>query len=73
MSGLTKASGSEKEGRWGHACQAPRAQHLTGLCPHCGQEMEFFTVTEIKNQRYCYHCKGKFDSDKFLTDLGLST
>jgi len=72
MSSLTQASGSEKVGKFGYACQSPRLQQFTGLCPHCGQEMEFFTVAEIKNQRYCYHCKGKFDKDKFLTDLGLS-
>ena len=72
MSGLTKARGGEKEGRWGYSCQSPRAQQFIWICPHCGQELEFFTIAEIKNQRYCYHCKGKLDRDKVLADLGLS-
>jgi len=56
----------------GYACQSPRIKQLTGLYPHRDQELKLFTVAEVKNQRYCYLYKGKFDRDKFLTYLGLS-
>lgn len=68
---MNEASG--KQNNFGFGCRAQNTTLLIGTCPHCGQELEFFTVTEIKNQRYCYHCKKEFDREKFARDLGLST
>jgi len=69
---FNNACGGEKTGGFVAGCRAQKTQLFAGRCPHCGQELEFFTITEIRNQRYCYHCKGKFDPGKFAADIGLS-
>jgi len=69
---LNNAYGSERKSGFVAGCKAQKMQLFAGPCPHCGQELEFFTMAEMKNQRYCYHCKGKFDPVKFAADLGLS-
>lgn len=44
---MNEASG--KSSNFGFGCRAQKTDLLTGICPHCGKELEFFTVTEIKN------------------------
>jgi hypothetical protein len=45
---------------------------ITGPCPKCGAELEFFSVTELRNQKHCYGCKAPFDPKAFADKLGIS-
>jgi predicted RNA-binding Zn-ribbon protein involved in translation (DUF1610 family) len=47
-------------------------QLITGPCPACGKELEFFSINELRNQSHCYECKAPFDAKAFATKLGLS-
>jgi predicted RNA-binding Zn-ribbon protein involved in translation (DUF1610 family) len=45
---------------------------LTGPCPKCGKELEFFSVAELRNASHCYECKAPFDPHEFAKKLGIS-
>jgi predicted RNA-binding Zn-ribbon protein involved in translation (DUF1610 family) len=53
-------------------CMQEQTQLITGPCPACGKELEFFSVTELRNASHCYECKAPFDPKEFAKKLGLS-
>lgn len=53
-------------------CMKEETKLMVGNCPLCGQELEFFSVTELRNQRHCYNCKKDFDAKAFAAKLGIS-
>ncbi|MGL4208918.1 MAG: hypothetical protein ACRCTY_05975 [Candidatus Adiutrix sp.] len=53
-------------------CMQEETQLLAGVCPKCNKELEFFTITELRNQGRCYHCKQTFDPSAFAAKLGIS-
>ncbi|MDR3204244.1 MAG: hypothetical protein LBV23_05830 [Deltaproteobacteria bacterium] len=53
-------------------CMQENTQLITGPCPKCGGELEFFSITELRNASHCYLCKAKFDPKEFAQKLGLS-
>ena len=53
-------------------CMKEETMLLNGPCPECGQELEFFSLPELRNQKTCYHCKKPFDAKAFAAKLGHS-
>jgi predicted RNA-binding Zn-ribbon protein involved in translation (DUF1610 family) len=53
-------------------CMQEDTKLITGPCPACGKELEFFSVDELRNQAHCYECKAPFDSKAFAKKLGIS-
>jgi hypothetical protein len=53
-------------------CMQEDTKLITGPCPICKAELEFFSVDELRNQKTCYSCKAPFDAKAFATKLGLS-
>ncbi|MDR1608123.1 MAG: hypothetical protein LBT38_06915 [Deltaproteobacteria bacterium] len=53
-------------------CMQEETRLITGPCPKCGQELEFFSVNEVRNASRCYICKEPFDSKAFAKELGIS-
>ncbi|MDR2405230.1 MAG: hypothetical protein LBE27_02550 [Deltaproteobacteria bacterium] len=53
-------------------CMKEETKLITGPCPACGKELEFFSITELRNQSHCYECHAPFDSKAFAHKLGLS-
>ncbi|MDR1109843.1 MAG: hypothetical protein LBP92_03870 [Deltaproteobacteria bacterium] len=53
-------------------CLKQEVKVITGPCPKCGAEMEFFTVSELRNQKSCQTCKAPFDAKAFADEQGLS-
>jgi predicted RNA-binding Zn-ribbon protein involved in translation (DUF1610 family) len=53
-------------------CMQEQTMLITGPCPKCGEELEFFSINEVRNQAHCYNCKAPFDSKAFAEKLGLS-
>jgi predicted amidophosphoribosyltransferase len=53
-------------------CFKRETKLISGVCPDCGQELEFFSVPELRNQGICYHCKKPFDVKAFAAKAGLS-
>ncbi|MDR1052271.1 MAG: hypothetical protein LBP95_14670 [Deltaproteobacteria bacterium] len=53
-------------------CMREETRLITGPCPKCGQELEFFSVTELRNQKHCHSCKAPFDARAFADKLGIS-
>jgi hypothetical protein len=45
---------------------------ITGPCPKCGGELEFFSIPELRNASHCYLCKAPFDAKEFAKKQGLS-
>ncbi|MDR1038579.1 MAG: hypothetical protein LBR80_00135 [Deltaproteobacteria bacterium] len=53
-------------------CMQEETRLITGPCPACGKELEFFTISELRNASHCYECKAPFDPHEFAKKLGLS-
>ncbi|MCL2029774.1 MAG: hypothetical protein FWG97_05100 [Deltaproteobacteria bacterium] len=53
-------------------CMKEETTLVNGPCPECGQELEFFSLAELRNQKTCYHCKKPFDAKAFAAKAGLS-
>jgi predicted RNA-binding Zn-ribbon protein involved in translation (DUF1610 family) len=53
-------------------CMQEETKLITGPCPKCGAELEFFSVSELRNASHCYSCKAVFDPKDFASKLGLS-
>ncbi|MDR2339646.1 MAG: hypothetical protein LBF40_05895 [Deltaproteobacteria bacterium] len=53
-------------------CMKEETRLITGPCPVCGKELEFFSINELRNQGHCYECHAPFDPKAFATKLGLS-
>jgi uncharacterized CHY-type Zn-finger protein len=53
-------------------CMKEETQLITGPCPQCGKELEFFSLNELRNASHCYNCKAPFDPKPFAQKLGLS-
>jgi predicted RNA-binding Zn-ribbon protein involved in translation (DUF1610 family) len=53
-------------------CMQEETKLMTGPCPKCGKELEFFSVAELRNTSHCYECKEPFDSHAFAKKLGIS-
>jgi uncharacterized CHY-type Zn-finger protein len=53
-------------------CMQEETRLITGECPLCGEELEFFSISELRNQAHCYNCKKPFDAKAFAGKLGLS-
>ena len=53
-------------------CMKEETLLLTGVCPACGAELEFFSVPELRNQKTCYQCKKPFDPKAFAAKAGVS-
>ena len=53
-------------------CMKEETTLISGACPECGKELEFFSVPELRNQKTCYNCKKPFDAKAFATKAGLS-
>ena len=53
-------------------CMKEQTMLITGPCPKCGQELEFFSIPELRNASHCYNCKASFDPKEFAQKLGLS-
>ena len=53
-------------------CMKEETMLLTGACPECGAELEFFSVPELRNQKTCYMCKKPFDAQAFAAKAGVS-
>ncbi|MDR1083837.1 MAG: hypothetical protein LBP22_03015 [Deltaproteobacteria bacterium] len=53
-------------------CMKEDTKLITGPCPKCGGELEFFSISELRNQSHCYICKAPFDPREFAKKLDLS-
>ncbi|MDR1394618.1 MAG: hypothetical protein LBK52_00410 [Deltaproteobacteria bacterium] len=53
-------------------CMKEETKLITGPCPACGQELEFFSIDELRNQKHCYECKAPFDAKEFARKQGLT-
>jgi predicted RNA-binding Zn-ribbon protein involved in translation (DUF1610 family) len=53
-------------------CMKEETKLIVGPCPKCGAELEFFSVSELRNQKHCYSCKAPFDAHAFADKLGIS-
>ncbi|MDR2455020.1 MAG: hypothetical protein LBE49_00275 [Deltaproteobacteria bacterium] len=53
-------------------CMQEETKLITGPCPKCGAELEFFSIPELRNTSHCYSCKAPFDVKAFADKLGLS-
>ncbi|MDR1657657.1 MAG: hypothetical protein LBT47_08905 [Deltaproteobacteria bacterium] len=53
-------------------CMQEETQLITGPCPKCGEELEFFSIPELRNTSHCYACKAPFEPKVFAQKLGIS-
>ena len=53
-------------------CMQEETRLITGPCPKCGAELEFFSIPELRNASNCPSCKADFDPKPFAEKLGLS-
>ena len=53
-------------------CMQEETRLITGPCPKCGAELEFFSIPELRNTSHCYSCKAPFDPKEFAVKQGLS-
>jgi predicted RNA-binding Zn-ribbon protein involved in translation (DUF1610 family) len=53
-------------------CMAEETKLITGPCPKCGKELEFFSIPELRNASHCYECKAPFDPFEFAKKLGIA-
>ncbi len=53
-------------------CMQEETKLITGNCPLCGAELEFFSVSELRNQSRCYNCKKPLDVKAFAAKAGVS-
>lgn len=53
-------------------CMKEDTRLITGICPKCGEELEFFSVTELRNQSRCYNCKEPLDVKAIADKAGVS-
>jgi uncharacterized CHY-type Zn-finger protein len=53
-------------------CMKEQTTLIVGPCPKCGQELEFFSIPELRNASHCYNCKAPFDPKEFAKKQGLS-
>ena len=53
----------------GPDCMKEETTLIAGTCPECGGELEFFSVTEVRNQKTCYLCKKPFDAKAFAAKI----
>lgn len=53
-------------------CMQEDTRLIEGVCPKCGKELEFFSVSELRNQKHCYNCKEPLDTKAFAEKAGLS-
>ena len=53
-------------------CMQEETKLITGACPNCGKELEFFSVSELRSAGHCYHCKEKLDVKALADKAGLS-
>lgn len=53
-------------------CMKEDMKLLTGVCPECGKELEFFSVSELRNAGHCYNCKKPLDTKAFAAKAGVS-
>jgi len=53
-------------------CMQEDTRLITGVCPKCGKELEFFSVSELRSQGHCYHCKQPLDVKTIADKAGVS-
>jgi len=53
-------------------CMQEDTRLITGVCSECGAELEFFSVSELRSQGYCYKCKKPLDVKAIAAKAGVS-
>lgn len=53
-------------------CMQEETRLITGTCPECGAELEFFSVSELRNQKHCYNCKKPLNTKDIAAKAGIS-
>ncbi|MDR2352844.1 MAG: hypothetical protein LBF22_06705 [Deltaproteobacteria bacterium] len=53
-------------------CMQEETKLITGPCPECGAELEFFSTSELRNTSHCYECKKPFDPEVFAKKQGIA-
>ena len=53
-------------------CMQEKTELITGACGSCGQELEFFSVTELRNAKSCPKCKVALDTKSIAEKAGIS-
>lgn len=53
-------------------CMKEDTKLITGTCPKCGGELEFFSVSELRAASHCYNCKQPLDTKALAAKVGLS-
>lgn len=53
-------------------CMKEDMRLITGVCPECGEELEFFSLSELRNASRCYKCKKTLDTKAIAAKAGVS-
>lgn len=53
-------------------CMKEETRLISGTCSKCGKEVEFFSVVELHNAKFCPHCKEILDTDAIANKAGIS-
>ncbi len=53
-------------------CMQEETRLIQGVCPHCGAELEFFSVPELRQTSHCPKCKQPLDVKAIAAKAGVS-
>lgn len=53
-------------------CMQEETKLISGACANCGQELEFFSNTELRNAKVCPNCKKPLDTKSIAEKAGVA-